>query len=151
MATQKKYVINREKIRPVIVRVLKQRSGQMREQMIKQLKQDGKKASGDLINSVVAEVEELKTMVRASIGPTAKYGEYVEFGIKPTFPPHKPIAKWIDNKFKMPRKKRDRFAFAVRLKIAKEGIEGAPYVEPVYRKHLKTLDEYLARQLVKAL
>lgn len=100
------------------------------EEYKKELIADGKKASGNLINSIKkleVEVNGTKYIGKISL---ADYWKWVEYGRKPgKFPPINKILTWIEQKPIIPRPVNNitptnkQLAFLIGRKIANEGIK----------------------------
>lgn len=82
---------------------------------------------GHLRQSIIAEAKQTKSKVIAEIGPTAKYGPFVEFGTRPHFPPLKALKKWA---------KRHGFssAWPICVIISKRGLRARAYLVPAYEE-----------------
>jgi len=63
--------------------------------------------------------------VVGTIGTPLAYGDPVELGTKPHFPPLAPIQHWVERKLRIEAPESKSVAFAVARKIAIEGTEGA--------------------------
>ncbi len=63
--------------------------------------------------------------VEGLLGTPAEYGEPVELGTKPHFPPIAPIKFWVEKKLGIEGKEADSVAFLIARKISKKGTEGA--------------------------
>ena len=82
--------------------------------------------TGNLSNTVLAELS--PTKIEAEIGPTAKYGPYVEFGTKPHFPPMEALEAWARHHgFESP--------WPICKAIAKRGLPARPYLTSAYDDH----------------
>lgn len=117
-----------------------------------QLISDGKKATGNLINSVRGYVEYKGTILSVVID-VADYWRYVEYGRKPgKFPPIDKIRQWIKVKPVLPRPGKNgklptenQLAFLISRKIAKKGI-------PATHSLSKTVNSFnLRSQIMKEL
>ena len=79
--------------------------------------------TGNLSNTVLAELS--PTKIEAEIGPTAKYGPYVEFGTKPHFPPMEALEAWARHHgFESP--------WPICKAIAERGIKARPYLSSAW-------------------
>lgn len=130
------------------------------------LARSGRKASGDLINSVRAEVKHGDSWYEVTL--TLKdYWKYVENGTRPHWPPRDAILRWIQIKPVIPRPdasgripSQKSLAFLISRKIATVGTEGSSDLQKTkdavitaYRERLtKALGndtaEYLRRVMV---
>lgn len=79
--------------------------------------------TGNLATSILAEFSPKK--IEAEIGPTAKYGPYVEFGTKPHFPPMEALEAWA-------RHHGFESAWPICKAIAERGLRARPYLTPAY-------------------
>ena len=121
--------------------------------MVKQqLISDGKKATGNLINSIRGYVEYKGTILSVVID-VADYWRYVEYGRKPgKFPPIDKIRQWTKVKPVLPRPGKNgklptenQLAFLIARKIAKKGI-------PATHSLSKTVNSFnLRSQIMKEL
>jgi hypothetical protein len=59
------------------------------------------------------------------LGTPAIYGEAVEYGTKPHFPPIKPILFWVEKKLGLSGKEAKSAAFCIARAISKRGTKGA--------------------------
>lgn len=110
------------------------------------LLKDGKKASGNLINTAKAAVQWNGTVLSVTL-QLPDYWEYAEYGRKPgKFPPVDAIKQWIRVKRILPRAGRNgkvptenQLAFLIGRKIARQGIKGSRTLE-------KTMNEFQLMQ-----
>lgn len=79
--------------------------------------------TGNLANSVLAEFSPKE--IEAEIGPTAKYGPYVEFGTRPHFPPMEALEAWA-------RHHGFESAWPICKAIAERGLRARPYLTPAF-------------------
>jgi len=63
--------------------------------------------------------------VSGILGTPAVYGESVEMGTKPHFPPVDPIQHWVERKLGIEGKQARSVAYLIARKISKKGTEGA--------------------------
>ena len=63
--------------------------------------------------------------VRGEVGTALSYAQPMESGSRPHMPPVEPIAEWVRRKLGKKPAEAKGIAFAIALKIAKEGSEGA--------------------------
>lgn len=66
------------------------------------LLQDGRVATGELMDSVSCRIAYGNTTIAVDMDLLA-YWKYIEFDTKPHFPPHLPIFKWVQAKRLLPR------------------------------------------------
>jgi hypothetical protein len=59
------------------------------------------------------------------LGTPAVYGESVEFGTKPHFPPVGPLVHWVERKLGIQGKEAQSVAFLIARAISKRGTKGA--------------------------
>lgn len=78
-----------------------------------------------------------KTSVR--IGPSAKYGLFVEEGTKPHFPPPVALKSWA--------RKRGLNEYAVAKSIAKKGTKAQPFMGPGLKKSEKKIQKIFTEGL----
>ncbi len=62
-------------------------------------------------------------------GTACPYAEPVEYGTEPHFPPIAPLKFWFEGKLHLPEKEAERAAWALAIKIADVGTEGAHMFE----------------------
>lgn len=79
-----------------------------------------------------------------TLGTPAIYGEAVEYGTKPHFPPIGPLVKWVEWKFGLEGKEAKSVAYAIAIKIADVGTEGAHMVQYAWEDN-----EYLIYRLIE--
>jgi hypothetical protein len=91
--------------------------------------------TGILRTSILAELTE--DNLSAEIGPTEKYGPYVEFGTQPHWPPLEALEDWA-RKHGIP-------AFIVARAIARRGTFARPYLAPAHDIVAAYFDEDLAK------
>jgi hypothetical protein len=72
------------------------------------------------------------------IGTDVPYAAYIEFGQRPHMPPIEPIKEWC-RRHGIP----EEAAYAIALKIAKDGQPAKPWLFPAYEQHRKNLDHLL--------
>jgi hypothetical protein len=77
---------------------------------------------GNLVNSVTVKV--VKGGLQAEIGPDAPYGEYVELGTRPHFPPVDPLEKWAH------RHGMDGAGYLIARAISRRGTQPRPFLYP---------------------
>jgi hypothetical protein len=121
----------------------------------------GAVASSLLVGSYVSNITHAAGKFRATLGSPLEYGEYVEFGAQPHWAPIEPFLKWAEHKgahvlsmeiaFEGGKTRatgrrqalrgnaRDRaienLAYAVRFKIAREGMKGKKIFQEVLDEH----------------
>jgi hypothetical protein len=79
--------------------------------------------TGHLSGTILAEFSPIT--IEAEIGPTAKYGPYVEFGTRPHFPPLEALESWA-------RHHGFESAWPICKAISKRGIKPRPYLSSAY-------------------
>ena len=97
---------------------------------------------GRLRNSIGTESPTLRTR---RIGPSVDYGEYVETGTRPHWPPPGALAGWA--------KRHGMSEYAVRRKISIAGTKAQPYMQPAADEtepYLETLVPVLAAEIESA-
>lgn len=78
-----------------------------------------------LRDTIFQRVERGSRAVSGILGTPAAYGEPVEMGTKPHFPPIDPIQHWVERKLGITGKESRSVAFLIARKISKKGTEGA--------------------------
>lgn len=79
--------------------------------------------TGNLSTTILAEFS--PTKIEAEIGPTAKYGPYIEFGTRPHFPPMEALEAWA-------RHHGFESTWPICKAIAERGLRARPYLTPAY-------------------
>lgn len=111
--------------------VLREYAAQLQERFPEQLRQHGRRATGDLIGSVHTEVLTTAGGRVAVDLHLAEYWKYVEWDTRPHWPPPGSLLKWIeakpiipypDKNGKLPTPK--QLDFLIRRKISREGTKG---------------------------
>lgn len=103
------------------------------------LKNEGKYATGDLINSIGYQVVETANGWELEI-TSLDYLTYVDEGRKPgKMPPTKPIRKWIDDKKISVIGSKDSAAFLIARSIGEKGIKPTNVID-------KTIKQVMSRQ-----
>ena len=115
------------------------------EQMKNKLQEDGKVATGELINSLEPYVEEEddKVFLYVDVKP---YGRYVDEGRKPgKWPPRKAIREWIKQKGIRPRNKQteEQTTFLIQRSIGIRGIKASPFLD-IWDMYVNELEEIIA-------
>lgn len=64
-----------------------------------------------------------------TLGTPAIYGESVELGTKPHFPPVGPLTHWVERRLGITGKRAESVAFAIALTISRRGTKGAKMFE----------------------
>lgn len=78
-----------------------------------------------LRNTIFHRVQAAGLSVAGILGTPAVYGEPVEMGTKPHFPPLAPIQHWVENKLGLIGSEAKSVAFLVARKISQKGTTGA--------------------------
>jgi len=81
--------------------------------------------TGELYNSI--EIHTSPQRLSVSVGSTAKYAPFIEFGTSPHFPPLEPIRAWCQRKG-IP----EEAAFAIARAISIRGTPERPFLYPAY-------------------
>lgn len=98
-----------------------------------------------LAGSIAGEVVRHGTSISTVVGTPFLYGEVVEVGRRPgSMPPTGPIALWAQKKLGIEEKSATGVAFAIAMKIKKEGTKGAHMFEDT----LKARDGWIINELV---
>ena len=122
---------------PALERVLQDFAKDFEENYKDTLRQHGRVASGDLINSVKTKVNTGTGYYEVTV--TLKdYWKYVENGTRPHWPPRDAILRWIQIKHITPYQDRngrlpspESLAFLISRKIATVGTEGSHDMQSV--------------------
>jgi len=77
-----------------------------------------------LRGTIFQKVSIIGQSVEGILGTPAKYGEAIEDGTKPHFPPVKPILFWVKRKLGLTGKEAKSVAYAIVQKIGKKGTYG---------------------------
>jgi len=78
---------------------------------------------GNLINTITVKL--VKKGLQADIGPDAPYGEYVELGTRPHFPPVDPLEKWAHR-----HGLEEGAGYLIARAIARRGTQARPFLYP---------------------
>lgn len=78
-----------------------------------------------LRDTIFQKVERGTSAVIGLLGSPAIYGECVEMGTKPHFPPIAPIRHWVEKKLGITGKEAGSVAFLIARAISKRGTKGA--------------------------
>lgn len=122
------------------------------------LKRDGKKATGDLINSIKPVNLTWRNSILTGSIRAADYWKYVENGRRPgKFPPPQKIIKWIEKKPVKPRAingkvpSKESLAFLIGRAIAQNGIKpGRQFheaFETTWRQYDKKISDAITRDM----
>jgi hypothetical protein len=82
-----------------------------------------------LRDTIHGDVKAMTDRVTGIVGTPAKYGEAVEFGTKPHFPPVGPIQFWVEKKLGYPAAEAASVAFLIARAISQRGTKGAHMFE----------------------
>lgn len=121
---------------------------------------DGRVATGELIDSIHAEVVTADRIVAVDLH-LADYWKYVEFGTAPHWPPPGALLRWIEAKPVIPRPDArgriptpQQLDYLIRRKISQVGTEGKPTlattVEELNGQYLPLLEDAIAADLSDA-
>ena len=107
--------------------------------------------TGALRQSITTEVDKRPPFASwATVGPTVAYGRWVEYGRKPgKMPPVDALEPWV--RLKLKAKNPRRVAFAIAMKIAREGIKAQPFLGPAWKKakpKIETIMKKVRRELL---
>lgn len=142
-----------------LLRVLNEYADRVIDLARQHLQENGSIATGELFNSIekIVEIEDDYYSVKISL---ADYGKYVEKGRGPgKYPPPDAIRNWIEIKpadiqpdlnGKYPTV--EQLTFLISRKIAEEGTEPHPFLEPAAEEALKEFElsiEYAIQEDVK--
>ncbi|MCK5609013.1 hypothetical protein KAR91_44475 [Candidatus Pacearchaeota archaeon] len=88
--------------------------------------------TGDLLKSGASkQISDDEVSVTFGGGPVqVSYAVYIEYGTSPHMPPVEPLKKWAKRKLRLNEKKAQSAAWAIAVKIKKEGTEPNPYLRP---------------------
>lgn len=106
----------------------------LKSEIRKEIVDKGINSQGSLKKSV--NVYESKA-TKGVVGVGEKYGEYVEYGTRPHFPPVEPLERWARLKLGA-----SGLGFVIAKKIARVGTKAKPFVQPVYDKNKKNIEKY---------
>lgn len=134
---------------PELEKVLEDFARDFGEGYKEELLRNGRRASGDLINSVKTEVHAGEHSYEVTI-TLRDYWKYIENGTRPHWPPRDAILRWITVKPVIPRPDRygripspQSLAFLISRKIATVGTEGSQDLQktkdaliPLYRQRI---------------
>ena len=111
-----------------------------------QLKAAGTNASKQLSNSIDVDVKDIPGGISLTVGPTVSYGGYVETGTRPHMPPVNAIRDWLSDKRSMRVRgdERDRAAWAIAMKIKRQGTKAQPYMKPAVDRLLPRMATRIA-------
>lgn len=76
-------------------------------------------------DTIFHKIEAYGASVRGIIGVPAIYGEPLEMGTRPHFPPVAPIEHWVERKIGLSGKEAKSVAFLIARAISKRGTKGA--------------------------
>jgi hypothetical protein len=99
--------------------------------------------TGALRQSITTEVDKRPPFALwVTVGPTVKYGRYVEFGRGPGKPPPTDaIEPWVRTKLRVSSPRSFRVAYLVARKIAQKGVKPRPYMFPGAEKAAGAIDK----------
>lgn len=125
----------------------------------KKLIEDGKKATGELINSIKSAPIEINGNIYTFGIKVQDYWKYVEYGSKPHFPPVDALITWIEKKPVHPKdglvKNNRQLAYLIGRKIERDGIEAgnqlATTLEELKTKWDKVFEEAVTKDIVEEL
>jgi len=83
--------------------------------------------SRQLMNSITHRMREQGDALVGEVGPSVRYGLYVERGTRPHWPPRAPLEGWA--------RRHGVSVFAVQRAIARKGTRARPFLEPAFRKN----------------
>jgi len=98
--------------------------------------------TGRLRQSITTKIDKAVVPQWATVGPSVKYGRYVEFGRKPGSrpPPVAALLPWVKRHGMPPSA-----AFAIARAIAKRGIKPKPFMEDGYKSATRAIDRIWSR------
>ena len=88
-----------------------------------------------LRDSIFGKVSTRGETVRGVLGTPLEHGEPVESGTKPHFPPVKPLQHWVEKVLGLHGWEAASAAFAIAVKISKEGTEGRQMFEKAFAQN----------------
>jgi len=97
------------------------------------------------MQTIDAEVNASGDVIEGVLGSPAKYGEPVEYGTKPHFPPIEPIKYWVEKKLGIGPEKSASVAFLIARKIAEKGTEGAYMFTNAWEENQGAIEAILDR------
>ncbi len=98
-----------------------------------------------LAGSIAGRVFSYGRVVRGMVGSPLEYSECVEMGTKPHFPPLSPLELWVRRILGLEGKEARSVAFAIAVKISKEGTKGAK----MFEKSFEEMDKWIMDQINK--
>ena len=90
-----------------------------------------KQDTRQLMNSITGRQRRQPSGVVGQVGPSARYGLYVERGSRPHWPPRAPLEGWA-RRHGVP-------VFVVQRAIARRGTRARPFLLPAYEKNRDTV------------
>jgi len=96
-----------------------------------------------LMQTITTEVNASGDEVEGILGTPAKYGEPVEFGTRPHFPPVAPIEYWVEKKLGLQGAEAKSVAFLIARKISEKGTEGAFMFTDAWNDHQADINHIL--------
>lgn len=88
-----------------------------------------------LRDTIFHKIEQRGVSVRGLISTPASYGESVELGTRPHFPPVAPILFWVEKKLGLEGKEAKSAAFGIVRAISKRGTKGAKMFKKGVKEH----------------
>lgn len=111
---------------PEIHKALLRIAHQIRARAIRNIIDNGTTFSGDLARSITV-VDKPGVVL---VGSDLPYAPHVEFGTLPHMPPVKPFEEWVRLKLGVDKKEANSVAWAVAMKIKREGTPPQPFFRP---------------------
>jgi hypothetical protein len=105
-------------------------------------------ADSRLANSIAAEVQRRKPFpLFVRVGPTVKYGVFVEKGTRPHFPPPSALVRWA--RLKLGAADPERAAFLIARKIARVGTKAQPYMAPGLENSVHRIGRFITMAAIE--
>lgn len=105
------------------------------------IRNNGTTNTGRLTNSIGVKFDEFTLVAR--VGAEAHYAPYVEYGTAPHMPPIEPLKDWARLKLGD-----ESAGYPVALKIAREGTDPQPFLEPAVEKEREDFISRLSQILM---
>lgn len=96
---------------------------------------------GTLKNALEAHVDQVnETLLRLTMGSSAKHADWIYYGTKPHWPPPQAIRYWVKRKLGISEEVQiRRVAFLIARKISQQGTKAVKYLDEAFNKALEGL------------
>lgn len=129
---------NKQELRRILLQVAQG----IKAEAVKNIIQNGTSDTGLLAQSIEV-IEQPDGSIQ--VGSPLVYAPCIEFGTLPHQPPVEPIEGWVKRKLGVPDDEAHSVAWAVAMKIKKEGTPPQPYMRPAIEKANRILHNILGR------